>query len=298
VVMEYIPAKHLLHRSKSTEWFGTDHTMNLYRGCCHGCLYCDSRSDCYHNDKFDQVRVKADALRILRDDLARKVRPALICTGSMSDPYNPFETKLLYTRRSLELTDAFQCGVAIATKGDCIVRDIDILTSIQTHSPAICKITLTTLDEELARRLEPRAPSPARRLEAVRQLAAAGLFTGILLMPVLPFLEDFSENITNLLEAVADAGAKFVYPFFGVTMRQGQREFFLDGLERAFPGRGLRERYLRQYGDRYQCASPRAGALWEAFTAACRERGILYDMNAIIRAATLSYGDRQLTFFD
>ena len=186
--METIPAKHILHRNKSTEWFGCDHTMNLYRGCCHGCIYCDSRSDCYHNDKFDQVRVKADALRILRDDLARKVRPALICTGSMSDPYNPFETKLLYTRRSLELTDAFQSGVAIATKGDCIVRDIDILTSIQTHSPAICKITLTTLDEELAKKIEPRAPSPARRLEAVRQLAAAGLFTGILLMPVLPFL--------------------------------------------------------------------------------------------------------------
>ena len=205
--MDYIPAKHLLHRSKSTEWFGTDHTMNLYRGCCHGCLYCDSRSDCYHNDKFDQVRVKADALRLLRDDLARKIRPALICTGSMSDPYNPFEEKLLYTRRSLELADAFQCGVAIATKGDGIVRDIDILTFMQSHSPVICKITLTTLDEELARRLEPRAPSPARRLEALRRLSQAGLFTGVLLMPVLPFLEDSVENGSAVLEGAAAAGA-------------------------------------------------------------------------------------------
>ena len=249
-MIDEIEAKTLLSRVKYQEWFGASYNMNLYRGCCHGCIYCDSRSDCYHNDKFDQVRVKADALRILRDDLARKVRPALICTGSMSDPYNPFETKLLYTRRSLELTDAFQCGVAIATKGDCIVRDIDILTSIQTHSPAICKITLTTCDEELAKKIEPRAPSPARRLEAVRQLAAAGLFTGILLMPVLPFLEDCPENITNLLEKVADAGAKFVYPFFGVTMRQGQREYFLQHLDKAFPdGESLSQRYLARYGE-------------------------------------------------
>ena len=296
--METIPAKHILHRNKSTEWFGCDHTMNLYRGCCHGCIYCDSRSDCYHNDKFDQVRVKADALRILRDDLARKVRPALICTGSMSDPYNPFETKLLYTRRSLELTDAFQCGVAIATKGDCIVRDIDILTSIQTHSPAICKITLTTLDEELAKKIEPQAPSPARRLEAVRQLAAAGLFTGILLMPVLPFLEDCPENITNLLEAVADAGAKFVYPFFGVTMRQGQREYFLQHLDKAFPdGENLSQRYLARYGDRYVCTCPNSSKLWALFSQTCRELGLLYEMKHIVSAATRPYEDRQLRFF-
>ena len=108
--MEYVPAKHLLHRNKSTEWFGTDHTMNIYRGCCHGCLYCDSRSDCYRIEAFDQVRVKTDALRILRDDLARKVQPAFVSMGSMSDPYNPFEKELQLTRHSLELIDAYDCG--------------------------------------------------------------------------------------------------------------------------------------------------------------------------------------------
>ena len=296
--MEYIPAKHLLHRSRSTEWFGTDHTMNIYRGCCHGCLYCDSRSGCYQIGEFDRVRAKADALRILRDDLARKVRPAFIGMGSMSDPYNPFERELELTRHALELIDAYDCGVAAATKSDLIARDADILASIQRHSPVICKLTVTTADDALAAKLEPHAPPPSRRLAALKELSGAGLFAGVLLMPVLPFLEDGDGSVLAVVEGAARAGARFIYPAFGVTMRPGQREYFLDGLERAFPGRGLRERYLRRYGDRYQCASPRAGALWDIFTAACRERGILYDMKSIVRAATLPYGDRQLTFFD
>ena len=272
--------------------------MNIYRGCCHGCLYCDSRSDCYRIEAFDQVRVKTDALRILRDDLARKVQPAFVSMGSMSDPYNPFEKELQLTRHSLELIDAYDCGAAIATKSDLIIRDTDILTSIQAHSPVICKITVTTADDALATGIEPFAPSPSRRLAALERLSGAGLFAGVLLMPVLPFLEDSDEGVLAVVERAAQAGAKFIYPAFGVTMRQGQREYFLDSLERVFPGQGLRERYLRQYGDRYQCVSPRARALWRVFTQACRERGILYDMSAIIRAATLGYGDRQLTFFD
>ena len=145
--MEYIPAKHLLHRNRGTEWFGTDHTMNIYRGCCHGCLYCDSRSSCYQNPDFDTVKAKAGALTILRDDLARKTRPAFINMGSMSDPYNPFEEELELTRHALELIDAYGCGVAAATKSDLIVRDIDLYQFIQRHSPVICKLTVTTTDD-------------------------------------------------------------------------------------------------------------------------------------------------------
>lgn len=296
--MDYIPAKHLLHRSRSTEWFGTDHTMNIYRGCCHGCLYCDSRSDCYQIGKFERVRAKADALHILRDDLARKVRPAFIGMGSMSDPYNPFEEELQLTRHALELIDAYNCGVTIATKSDLIVRDMDILTAIRGHSPVVCKLTVTTAADALAAKLEPNAPSPSCRLAALEKLSGAGLFAGVLLMPVLPFLEDSDEGVLAVVEGAVRAGARFIYPAFGVTMRQGQREYFLEGMERAFPGQGLKERYLRQYGDRYQCASPRARTLWRVFTDACQKRGILYDMKSIIRAATWSYGDRQLTFFD
>ena len=216
----------------------------------------------------------------------------------MSDPYNPFEKDLELTRHALELIDAYDCGVAIATKSGLIVRDTDILTSIQSHSPVICKLTVTTADDGLAAKLEPHAPPPSRRLAALGELRGAGLFAGVLLMPVLPFLEDSEAGMLAVVEGAAKAGARFIYPAFGVTMRQGQREYFLDGLERAFPGEGLKERYLRRFGGRYWCASPRAGKLWEAFTAACRESGILYEMKSIIWAATLAYGDRQLTFFD
>lgn len=298
LAMDYIPAKHILIRSKSTAWFGTDHTVNLYRGCCHGCLYCDSRSDCYRNPDFDRVTAKSDALRILRDELARKVRPAFIAMGAMSDPYNPFEEELLLTRHALELIDAYDCGVSVDTKSDLIVRDIDLYQSIQAHSPVICKLTITTVDEDLAAKVEPRAPSPARRLAAIRSLAQAGVFCGVLLMPVLPFLEDRPEQVLSVVDRSADAGAKFIYPGFGVTMRQGQREYFLRELDRAFPGEHLSRRYLARYGDRYRCPSPRARELWEVFAARCRERGLLYQMPHIVSAATRGYGDRQLTFFD
>lgn len=295
--METIPAKHILHRNKSTEWFGCDHTMNLYRGCCHGCIYCDSRSDCYHNDKFDQVRVKADALRILRDDLARKVRPALICTGSMSDPYNPFEEKLQLTRRALTLLEAYGFGAVIATKSDLIVRDADVLASINRTMPAICKITLTTCDDALAAKVEPHAPPPSRRLAAVERLSAAGLFTGILMMPILPFLEDRPENIRDIVNRAADAGARFVYPALGMTCRAGQREYFYRKLEEHFPGQGLAEKYQRRYGPRYECASPKARALWEVFQEACNRRGMLYSMGRIVTASRRGHETDQLSLF-
>ena len=166
--MDYIPAKHILIRNRSTAWFGTDHTVNLYRGCCHGCIYCDSRSDCYGIADFDRVRAKENALPLLRDELARKVRPGFVGLGSMSDPYNPFERELQLTRHALELLDAYGFGAAIATKSDLITRDMDVLRCMRDHVPVLCKLTVTTTDEALAARIEPRAPSPARRLEAVQ----------------------------------------------------------------------------------------------------------------------------------
>lgn len=296
--MEYIPAKHILHRSKSTQWFGTDHTVNLYRGCCHGCIYCDSRSDCYHIEDFDRVRAKADALRILRDDLARLTRPAFITLGSMSDPYNPFEEELCLTRHALELIDAYECGVAVATKGDRISRDVDILCSIQTHSPVICKVIVTTADDSLAAKLEPGAPLPSRRLAALSELSGRGIFCGVLLTPVLPYLEDSEENVLGVVEAAARAGARFVYGQFGVTLRGNQRMWYYGQLERRFPEQRLAARYASQYGKRYWCPSPRSGKLWSVFSRRCEELGLLYAMKSIIRVATMAYGDRQLTFFD
>jgi len=295
--MEYIPAKQILSRNRSTAWFGTDYTMNLYRGCCHGCIYCDSRSACYGIEDFGRVRAKENALALLRDELRRKVRPGIVGMGSMSDPYNPFEGELQLTRHALELIDAYDCGVAAATKSDLILRDADLYQSIQAHSPVICKVTVTTADEELASKVEPRAPSPSRRLRAVEGLARAGIFCGVLLMPVLPFLEDRPEQVLEVVDRAADAGARFVYPGFGVTMRQGQREHFLRQLDLAFPDQNLSRRYLARYGNRYQCPSPRARQLWEVFTRRCQDRGLLYQMPRIISAATRNYGDRQLSFF-
>lgn len=295
--METIPAKTIVNRTKDPSWFGTEYNMNIYRGCCHGCIYCDSRSDCYHIDQFDQVKVKADALRIIRDDLESKAKIGVVGTGSMSDPYKPFEEELQLTRRALTLLEAYGFGVAIATKSDLIVRDIDVLTSINRTMPAICKVTLTTCDDSLAAKIEPRAPSPSRRLAAVERLSEAGLFTGILMMPILPFLEDSPENVRDIVNRAADAGARFVYPALGMTCRAGQREYFYQQLEKQFPGQGLSERYRRRYGDRYQCASPRARALWDVFQDACNHRGLLSSMGRIVTASRRGHESDQLSLF-
>ena len=261
--MEYIPAKQILSRNRSTAWFGTDYTMNLYRGCCHGCIYCDSRSACYGIEDFGRVRAKENALALLRDELRRKVRPGIVGMGSMSDPYNPFEGELQLTRHALELLDAYGFGAAIATKGDGITRDIDVLRCMREHVPVLCKVTVTTTDAALAARVEPNAPSPARRLEAVARLA--------------------------------EAGARFVYPAFGMTLRDQQREYYYQALGKGFPG--LAERYQRHYGPRYECPSPRAKALWAALEERCRALGLLCRMRDITAAYQRGYGERQLTFF-
>lgn len=293
--MEQIPAKHILTRNKSTAWFGTDHTMNLYRGCCHGCIYCDSRSECYGDDTFDVVKEKENALERLRDELRRKTRPAFIAMGSMSDPYNPFEKERELTRRALMLIHAYECGVAVCTKSDLILRDADLYADIQRQAPVICKLTVTTADDALAAKLEPRAPSPFARLQAMEGLSQRGIFTGAVLMPVLPFLTDSMESVLAVVDAVADAGGKFIYPAFGMTLRDRQRAYYYEQLDRLFPG--LRTRYEKQYGKRYECPSPRAKELWTAFSQRCGERGLFYEMRKIVSAAKGPY-DTQLTFFD
>lgn len=293
--VEYIPAKTIVQRTRDASWFGAQYNMNIYRGCSHGCIYCDSRSDCYRNDRFDQVRVKADALRIIRDDLARKAKPGVAATGSMSDPYNPLERDLLLTRRALTLLEAYGFGAAIATKSGLVTRDIDILTSIGRTMPVICKLTITTCDDELAAKVEPRAPSPGRRLAALEELSKAGLFAGVLMMPVLPFLEDSPDNVRDIVERAAGAGARFIYPAMGMTCRAGQREYYYQQLEACFPG--LAERYRRRYGARYYCPSPRARELWEVFREECDHRGVLYDMGRIIAASRRGCENNQLSLF-
>lgn len=296
--MEFIPAKTIVTKTKSAEWFGTDYNMNIYRGCCHGCIYCDSRSECYHIDRFDTVQAKENALSIIRDDLRRKVKRGVVGTGAMSDPYNPFEKELELTRHALELVDAFGFGISITTKSDLVVRDIDILSQIREHSPVICGITVTTADEKLASRVEPGAPSPQKRLEAVRILRENDIFSGILLMPVLPFLEDSAENVLGVVEAAHSAGAGFIYPAFGMTLRANQKIWYFDKLNQLFPEENYPEKYRKAFGNNYQCTSRHAKKLWEIFAQKCEEYRILYRMKDIIHAYKGSYGDGQLNLFD
>lgn len=295
--MEYIDAKTILTKCKSTEWFGTDYNMNIYRGCCHGCIYCDSRSECYRIDNFDKIKAKKDVLLLLRDELKRKVRSGVIGTGAMSDPYNPFEKELQLTRHSLELIDAFNFGISIVTKSALITRDTDILQSISEHSPVICKLTITTADDDLCRKIEPNVSLSSERFDAIRTLSSQGIFTGVVLMPVLPFIEDNRDNILNIIHKTADCGGKFIYPSFGVTLRQNQREHFLNKLDEIFPKDDLREKYIKTYGNSYSCISRNVNSLWKVFESECQKYGIIYKMKDIISAYKTGYEMSQLSFF-
>lgn len=297
-MIEYIPAKTIITRKKSADWFGTDYNMNIYKGCCHGCIYCDSRSECYHIDNFDKVRAKEDALRIIRDELRRKVKKGVIGTGAMSDPYNPFEKELCLTRHALELTDAYEFGIAIATKSPLITRDIDILCSIREHSPVLCKITVTAAEDKLAAKLEPGAAVSSERFQALAKLRDNGIFAGILLMPVLPYIEDNEDNIRTIIEQASQCGCNFIYPAFGVTLRQNQRDYYYEKLNRIFPGENLVGKYRKQFGESYECRSPKAAKLYAMLSEECGKRGILYRMKDIIHAYKKNYGDNQLNFLD
>uniref|UniRef100_UPI00336A8028 SPL family radical SAM protein n=1 Tax=Clostridium sp. 12(A) TaxID=1163671 RepID=UPI00336A8028 len=298
-LMEYVPAKTIVTKTKSSaDWFGIDYNMNIYRGCCHGCIYCDSRSDCYGIDQFDKVRVKEDALRIIRDELRRKVKKGVVGTGAMSDPYNPFEQESELTRHALELIDAFGFGAAVATKSALLKRDMDVLLGIKEHSPVICKVTVTTTDNHLAKKIEPHVSLPSERLELIEALRNNGIFTGILMMPILPFLEDNEENIRSIVNAAHETGANFIYPSFGVTLRNNQREWFFDRIKEQFPEQDLVASYIRRYGNSYGCTSPHVKKLWAIFTKECERFGILYKMPDIIHSYKKNYEITQLSLFD
>jgi len=290
-----IPAKTIVSKTQSPgDWFGADYNMNIYRGCSHGCIYCDSRSDCYKNADFATVKVKEDAFRIIRDEPRRKVRKGVISTGAMSDPYNPIEHHLHLTRNALELVNAFGFGVVIATKSPLVVRDIDILKDIRSHSPVTVMLTVTTLDDGLCKTVEPHVASSSERFAALENLAAAGIFAGVLMMPILPYLNDTEENVCGILTKAKDAGAYFTYPSFGVTLRSGNREYYYEHLDRHFPG--VTQHYISNFGNRYHNASPHAKKLWSAFKHRCEELGIFYNMRDIISRSKMGYGDRQLSF--
>ncbi|MCI8595882.1 MAG: radical SAM protein [Clostridia bacterium] len=296
--MEYITAKSVLMVTDSDEWFGSEYNINLYRGCSHGCIYCDSRSDCYAIKHFDTVKAKRNALEILADELSRKRKKGIVSLGSMSDSYNPCEKELELTRGALKLLDRYGFGVTLETKSELVLRDADVLKSISSHSPVIVKFTVTTPYDELAKKLEPKSSSPKKRFAALETLSNAGLFTGVLMTPILPFIEDDSASVISLVDRAASAGCKFAYAgrAFGVTMRDSQRAHFLDKAEKLFPG--MKARYLDAFGDDYFCISPRSGELMKTFTERCLQKGLLYTMDSIVAESKRPYETRQISLFD
>lgn len=295
--MKTVPAKTILQKNKSTEWFGNDYNMNLYRGCSHGCIYCDSRSECYNIENFDEVRVKENALLILRDELRRKIRSGVIGTGAMSDPYNPFEKTEEVTRHASELIDAYGFGLTVVTKSTLITRDIDIFQSIKEHSPVLLKMTITTCDDNLSKLIEPNAPPSSERFGALAEMSDKGLFTGITLMPVLPFIEDSDDNIRGIVKRASECGVRIIYPYFGLTLRGNQRDYFFSRLNEIFGEKSPVQQYRQRYGDYYECLSQRSKQLWKLFAEECDRYGILYKMTDIIRAYKQGYENTQLTFF-
>ena len=267
-----IQAKTLLSHSKQPDpWFGIKYGMNIYRGCEHQCIYCDSRSECYQIDNFKDVLVKVNALELLEKELPRKRTRGTIGTGSMSDPYTPAEKRYNLTGRALEIIARHGFPLHAITKSDLVVRDLEALRQIN-RALAVVSFTLTTVDDKLARKLEPGAPLPSARLRAMAALAAAGIHTGVTLMPVLPFIEDTAENILAIVRRAKEHGASYLIPGFGVTLRDRQRAYYYDQLDRLFPD--LRPQYEKRFGERYSADARNAARLDQVFRAECDRLGL------------------------
>lgn len=283
--IEEIEAKTILQNQGTTiqqfSWFGMDFNMNLYKGCSHGCIYCDSRSSCYQISEFDRVRTKKDALLILERELKSKRKKGVIGIGAMSDTYNPFEKQLEITRGALQLIERYGFGVGIDTKSTLILRDLDLLSRISQQYPSIVKLTITCADDALARVIEPHAPSSTKRFQALEQLHRSGIYAGILLMPILPFINDTEDNIRRIVALAAQHHAKFIFPAFGMTLREYQRDYYYYQLDQYFPGK--RKLYEQRYHNVYRCDSPHAAKLYAIFKTECQKYHIRYRMPDIIR---------------
>jgi len=280
-MIKEIRAKTLVSRiSRIDSIFGLDYNLNLYRGCQHRCIYCDSRSQCYGIEHFDRdVLIKANAIELLKDELSRKRKKGIIGTGSMNDPYMPLEDQIQLTRRTLETIAEYGFGVHVITKSDLVIRDIDVLQKISGVSAAV-SLTITTIDDALSKIVEPGAPPSSSRFRAIYRLSKAGIETRVALMPTLPFIEDSWENVSAIIEEAHRCGAKAVIPWFGMSMRDRQRAYFYRRLDKSFPG--LRERYEDTYKEDYMCASPYADDLHRRAQALCEKLGVATQVKPLL----------------
>ena len=257
--------------------------MNLYRGCTHGCIYCDSRSTCYGMEHdFEDIEVKENALELLEKTLKRKRKKCMIGTGSMTDPYIPAELKLGNVRKALLLLHEYGFGFTVITKSDRILRDLDLLQKINERAKCVVQMTLTTHDEDLCKKLEPNVSTTAERLNVLLRLRDAGIPTVVWLCPILPFINDTEENIARILDCCTQAKVRGIICFgMGMTLRDGNRQYFYSQLDRHFPG--MKEKYMRAYGTQYILGSPKGKYLMDLFHSYCDQQGIMHDPGQIFQ---------------
>ncbi len=266
-----------MHFSDAKGILSARNGINVYRGCSHGCIYCDSRSTCYHfTHAFEDIEVKRNAPELLEKALRSKKEKCMIGTGAMCDPYLHLEESLHLTRDCLEVIERHGFGVAIQTKSARILRDLDLIDAINRKAKAVIQFTLTTADEDLCRIIEPRVSTTRERVEALKIFHDRGIPTVVWLTPLLPFINDTEDNLSELLEMCADSGVHGVITFgFGLTLRDGDREYFYRALDRHFPG--LKRRYAETYGNAYELPSPNEKALNALLKDFCSSRGIICD---------------------
>ena len=274
-MIQYIETKSILSKLRVVDtWFGIAYNMNLYRGCQHGCIYCDTRSECYGIHDISSISVKINALNLLATELrAKRKNRATIGTGSMNDPYMPIEKDLQQTRKALQIIAKEKFPVHVITKSNLVARDVDVLQEIAKIYAAV-SFTITTADDSLAQKIEPNSPPSSERFKAMRLLAEKGIYTGVTLMPVLPFINDTQENILTIVNQAKESGASYILPMFGMTLRKGSREYFYRALDERFSGMGIREKYESRYGEQYECLSPTYSSLMSTFREHCNKLGI------------------------
>lgn len=267
--MHFVEAKGIL---------SSNNGMNIYRGCTHGCIYCDSRSKCYgFTHEFEDIEVKINAPQLLEKALKSKRKKCMIGTGAMCDSYLHIEENLKLTRKCLELIDQYEYGVAVQTKSTRVLRDMDLLKSINDKTKAVVQMTMTTYDETLCKILEPNVSTTKERFETLLQFKEAGIPTVVWLTPILPLINDTEENIRGILEYCVEAGVKGIICFgMGVTLRDGNREYFYKALDKHFPG--IKNKYIRTYGNAYDIPSPNNEKLLEIFKEVCVKNGMIYQI--------------------
>ena len=263
--------------------------MNIYRGCSHGCVYCDSRSKCYHfMHDFEDIEVKQNAPELLEEALRKKRKRCVIGTGSMGDPYIPIEKEMRLTRRCLEIIDRYNFGAAVLTKSDLVLRDLDLLSSINKKTKAVVQMTITTADDGLCKILEPGVCPTSRRVQVLRECKERGIPTVVWLSPLLPFINDTEENIDAIFCYCAEAGVKAILCFgIGLTLREGNREYFYAALERAALRdsrfAGMKERYQKTYGNSYEVSSPKERELFARLSRLCEENNIMLGTDSVFK---------------